>query len=95
MAMDGSFPPSALIDEVAEIHRDIKGYYIRYGFMDNSKLDRFLNRVILPSLRVSRTHHHNSLASTAGAAAALPQPTQNGPRACEGAADAEGVAIVD
>jgi hypothetical protein len=90
MTADGGFPPSALIDEVAEIHRDIKGYYIRYGFMDNSKLDRFLNRVILPSLRVSRTHHHNGIAATG---AALPTP--NGPRACEGAADAEGVALVD
>lgn len=46
-------PPIALVDDVSETHRDIKGYYVRFGFMDTSTLDRFLSRVVLPSLIIT------------------------------------------
>jgi hypothetical protein len=45
---------SALVEDVAALHMDIKGYYVQFGFMDNSTLDRFLDRVVIPSLRIDR-----------------------------------------
>jgi hypothetical protein len=47
---------SVLVEDVAAVHRDIKGYYVQFGFMDNSTLDRFLDRVVIPSLSIDRGH---------------------------------------
>jgi hypothetical protein len=66
MEQHDGFPPIALVDEVSETHRDIKGYYTRFGFLDNSTLERFLGRVILPSLRVSSVQLPSKAAAKMG-----------------------------